>query len=105
MRSSPLYGTERWRKIAAHQMRIEPLCRLCRERGRITPARVADHIEPWKRSSDPNAFWCSNSKLQSLCKTCHSGAKAIIEKRGYDTRVSPDGWPVDPRHPVYQHGN
>src|SRR6266404_1730756 len=30
----------------AHQLRIEPLCRLCLEAGRVTPATVADHVTP-----------------------------------------------------------
>jgi 5-methylcytosine-specific restriction enzyme A len=94
-----LYGTERWRKIAAHQMRKQPLCVMCLERGQITPAQVADHIEPWKDSSDPNAFWFG--KLQSLCASCHSGAKAEVEKRGYRTDIGVDGMPLDPKHPVY----
>jgi hypothetical protein len=35
-----------WARRRAHQLRIEPLCRLCLEAGRVTPATVADHIVP-----------------------------------------------------------
>src|SRR6516162_4616396 len=40
-----LYGSERWRKRARHQLQIEPLCRFCLRDGRVTAAQVADHIE------------------------------------------------------------
>jgi hypothetical protein len=39
--------------------------------------------------------------LQSLCAHCHSSRKQSIERRGYDTAVGIDGWPIDPRHPCY----
>jgi hypothetical protein len=43
-------------------------------------------------------------ELQSLCKLHHESAKKRKEARGYSTRVGADGWPVDPRHPVYSRG-
>src|SRR5215467_16084333 len=81
------------RSDAAHQLRLEPLCQMCLNRGRITAATVVDHVEPHR--DDPVRFW--TGKVQSLCASCHSGPKASIEKRGYDTRIGPDGWPTDPR--------
>jgi hypothetical protein len=57
------------------------------------------HVEPHK--GDYNKFVLG--KLQSLCATCHSSTKAIVEKRGYDTAIGADGMPLDPRHPVYRY--
>jgi hypothetical protein len=40
------YATARWRKRARYQLRVQPLCAMCLEDGRLTAASVADHIEP-----------------------------------------------------------
>jgi hypothetical protein len=39
--------------------------------------------------------------FQSLCGECHRSAKRYVELRGYRLDIGPDGWPTDPRHPVY----
>src|SRR5262245_58464266 len=46
----------------------------------------------------------SSAELQSLCKLRHESAKKREEARGYSTAIGADGWPVDPRHPVYSRG-
>jgi 5-methylcytosine-specific restriction endonuclease McrA len=94
-----LHGTMRWRRVAKYQLRDHPLCAFCLKRGRVTPASVADHIEPHK--GDQDLFW--NGALQSLCKLCHDSAKAQQEKRGYCTDIGMDGWPIDPLHPANSH--
>lgn len=91
-----LYGTQRWRRKAAHQLLLEPLCRLCHAAGRITAATIADHIIP--HMGDVFAFW--NNALQSLCKACHDGVKQREERRGHSDALGADGWPSDPRHPA-----
>jgi len=70
---------------------------LCVQRGIVEPATVADHVEP--HGGDANKFWLG--ELQSLCKRCHDADKKFVENRGYARDVGPDGWPLDPRHPVY----
>lgn len=72
---SQWYADRRWRAKRALQLQIEPLCRFCRERGLLTPATIADHIEPHR--GDRAAFW--HGDLQSLCGTCHSSTKARME--------------------------
>lgn len=47
---------------------IEPLCRLCLEAGRVTPASVCDHLVPHK--GDFTAFRLG--ALRSLCADCHN---------------------------------
>jgi 5-methylcytosine-specific restriction enzyme A len=93
-----LYG-KRWRKRARHQLQIEPLCRMCKSEGRITAASVVDHVQ--RHEGNINEFMLG--KLQSLCAHCHSSAKAVIEKRGYDPAIGVDGAPLDPRHPIYRY--
>jgi 5-methylcytosine-specific restriction endonuclease McrA len=85
---------QRWRRLAKHQLAIEPLCRSCKEQGRITPAAVADHIVDHK--GDWNRFILG--ELQSLCASCHAQKNGVVE-RGYSTATGVDGLPIDPRHP------
>jgi 5-methylcytosine-specific restriction endonuclease McrA len=86
-----LYGTWRWQKKRKAQIAKEPLCRFCMDRGQVTPARIADHIEPHR--GDLDKFWYG--KLQSLCKRCHDSDKQRIERGGKPKPViGDDGWPV-----------
>src|SRR6516165_8592458 len=93
------YKRANWQRRRAHQLQIEPLCRLCVKEGRLTPATVADHVEP--HGGDFNKFRLG--ALQSLCAHCHSSTKAIVEKRGYDSEIGADDMPLDPRHPIYRY--
>jgi hypothetical protein len=61
------------------------------------PAQVADHVEP--HQGDQIQFWFG--KLQSLCKPCHDSRKRYTELNGFDNTIGIDGWPTDPKHPVY----
>lgn len=90
MARSPLYKTYRWQIIRAAQLQSEPLCKFCMDRGQVTAATVADHVEPHR--GDEYKFW--NGKLQSLCKQCHDSDKQRME-RGSEPRakIGTDGWP------------
>ena len=89
------YRLPRWARIARHQMDIEPLCRMCLDKGKYIPAEVADHIIPHK--GDYNLFWFG--KLQSLCKSHHDSSKKQIENKGYVKDIGADGFPTDGAHP------
>ena len=67
------------------------------DEGRVTPATIADHVEPHRG----NQFKFFLGELQSLCSTHHESSKKRQERRGYSTQVGIDGWPTDPNHPVY----
>lgn len=92
------YSTARWARLRRHQLLTHPLCAFCAERGLVVPATICDHVEP--HHGDINKFWLG--RLQSLCKPCHDGAKKVVEQRGYRTDIGLDGWPLDPRHPIYR---
>jgi hypothetical protein len=47
-------------------------------------------------------FWLG--PFQSLCKECPDSTKRFVEQRGYRPDIGLDGWPLDPRHPVYGRG-
>jgi 5-methylcytosine-specific restriction protein A len=91
------YNSKRWKLYRKHQLAREPFCRMCREEGRAIFATVADHIEPHRDNYRSFYF----GELQSLCKVHHDAAKKRMEFRGYNTQVDRFGYPVDPKHPVY----
>ena len=90
-----LYKTARWQKRRKYQLIREPLCRYCAQMGVITPATVADHVEPHR--GDEEKFW--TGELQSLCAICHSGAKQSEEATGRKRGSDVNGVPLDPEHP------
>jgi hypothetical protein len=64
----PRYKTRRWQRIREIALSKSPLCVHCRDVGRVTPARVVDHITPVRRGG---SFW-SLENLQTLCDACHN---------------------------------
>lgn len=68
-----MYNMAEWRDprigIRATRIRIEPLCRHCRERGIVKAAKEVDHIIPHKGDMD---LFLDIENTQSLCKSCHS---------------------------------
>ena len=92
------YKTQRWLRIRRMQLRLKPLCEKCDERGRVEPADSVHHVIPHK--GDMVLFY--TGKLMSLCKRCHDGITQQQERYGFTFDIGPDGWPLDPKHPVYQ---
>jgi 5-methylcytosine-specific restriction endonuclease McrA len=99
-KSHPWYDLQSWRRRRRHQLATEPLCRFCLTEGRITPARVADHVIP--HNGDWNKFVLG--ELQSLCVDCHDRVKRHVELYGFRHDVGVDGWPLDPNHPTNRKG-
>ena len=93
--SGPLYHTARWLRRRQAQLRNEPLCRYCMDRGEVTAATVVDHIIPHR--GDPVLFWAS--PVQSLCATHHSGSKQREEHQGYSIEIGIDGYPIETKQP------
>jgi 5-methylcytosine-specific restriction enzyme A len=78
------YGTQLWKNRRAHQLRIEPLCVICKAEGRITGATIADHFPAHR--GDYNAFVLG--PLRSLCAACHDNLQ------GFNTAAI--AWPLAP---------
>jgi 5-methylcytosine-specific restriction endonuclease McrA len=86
------YSTERWRRLRAQLLAVEPLCRVCLKAGRVTATTVADHKIPHR--GDPKLFW-NFDNLQGLCDI-HHGEKQRVENGGpAKSAISVSGWPVD----------
>lgn len=58
----------RWNKARLRFLKVHPLCVQCKANGRLTKARVVDHITPHR--GDKELFWDENN-WQALCKSCH----------------------------------
>jgi 5-methylcytosine-specific restriction protein A len=89
-----VYDRRRWRRVRLAQLRAEPLCRLCMDRGRAEPAQDVDHIKPLADGGEP--FDLEN--LRSLCHPCHS---RVTRAMGGEVKVkgcTADGLPLDPSH-------
>jgi len=67
------YGSS-WKRIRAAYIAAHPLCEVCRDDGRLTPAVIVHHKV--KLTEGGTNDW---SNLQSLCSECHSRHHA---KRG-----------------------
>ena len=64
--SSKRYGNS-WRKISEAYRKANPLCELCKEGGRLTPAALVHHKI---KVADGGTHEASN--LMALCDSCHS---------------------------------
>ena len=72
------------------RLEAEPLCRLCWEKGRVTPSTVPDHIVPLAKGGSD-----ADDNVRCLCADCHRDATA--EQFGYrkKPRIGLDGWPEE----------
>jgi 5-methylcytosine-specific restriction enzyme A len=61
------YGA-RWQKARKLFLSAHPICRRCEKDGRLTPARVVDHIVPHR--GDAVLFW-DRSNWAPMCTPCH----------------------------------
>jgi len=66
------YGSD-WKKIRARYIKANPLCELCKAKGRYVPAEVVHHIMELEHGGTHDF-----ENLQSLCKSCHSRIHAFV---------------------------
>ena len=62
------YSSNQWRKVRAYKLQQQPLCEHCEQTGKVTIAKMVDHIEEIKQGGDRYAM----DNLQSLCYGCHN---------------------------------
>ena len=91
---SRLYD-RRWRRARLSYLAAHPLCVMCQQQGRITPAAVVDHVVPHR--GDRELFWRQDN-WQALCKPHHDSSKQRAEHRGYAGGCDAAGIPIDPDH-------
>lgn len=98
-----LYDRQQWRRVRRQQLREHPLCEDCANLGTVNPATDVDHRMALKDGGEP----LDSANLRSLCHRCHSAKTAHLDG-GFGNRrkdrapikgCTPDGLPLDPRHP------
>lgn len=84
-----------WRRLRAHVLSGEPLCRECTRQGHTVPATEVDH-----RDNDPSNNDLMN--LAPLCASCHSRKTQADMGKRVTWGCDADGWPLDPSHPWHE---
>lgn len=82
------YGSKDWRTIRERVLQAYPVCLVCLDANRMTPAIEVDHIEPHVE----HEFY-DEDNLWALCKSCHA-KKSAHESNGVRSASRHD---VDPR--------
>lgn len=78
------YGRN-WRRVRAQVLAEEPLCRPCRDNGRVTPAEHVDHHLALDKGGTND-----RDNLVPMCHSCHS-AKTVREDGGLGHAKKPEG--------------
>src|SRR5215831_3516542 len=86
------YGTASWARRRAHQLMIEPLCRLCLQHGIVTPATVADHVTPHR--GDFTAF--RFGQAAACAPTATTGSTGIMPHGHESARMTRLPTPTTP---------
>lgn len=75
-----IYNTARWQRLRTQKKKLNPLCEICKTKGRVVPVAVVDHIIEIADGGAP--FDMRN--LQSLCNKHHSikTARARLNRDG-----------------------
>lgn len=97
------YNTAAWKRLRDAHLRLEPLCRGCKEIGRgPVPANTVDHVRPVR---DGGPAFPDHDGLASYCAACHSAKTARGVEAGAVRSSKPrrgcdaNGNPLDPAHP------
>lgn len=75
------YNTQAWKVLRQRRVIENPLCQHCETKGRLTAAKVVDHIKPVELFPE---LALSFDNTQSLCDFCHglkTRADAIAKRR------------------------
>jgi 5-methylcytosine-specific restriction protein A len=84
------YGRQHVR-LRAVLLQQEPLCRLCKAKGRVTAATIADHIVPIAKGGAVHDL----SNMQPVCAPCHNDKSLRDQGKRVRPRIAADGWPID----------
>lgn len=59
--------SRKWKKVRDIKLKRNPLCEMCEERNKITPADMVHHIKPISEGGAVLEY----DNLMSLCNKCH----------------------------------
>ena len=80
----------RGQQLRKRRLAAEPLCRLCKAKGKVRAATVPDHIRPLAKGGTD-----TDDNIRCLCSDCHD--EVTRQEFGHKklVRCGTDGWPVE----------
>jgi len=66
--NSAFYHSKAWRMTRKFYIKDNPLCEMCKRKGKTTAAQMVDHI----KQISLGGSMLHHSNLQSLCNKCHN---------------------------------
>ena len=78
-------------RIRQRIMQGQPLCKMCDDKGIVTPGVEMDHIVPLFKGGTND-----DDNLQMLCMECHRKKTANDLGVRYKPTIGVDGWPIEP---------
>jgi 5-methylcytosine-specific restriction protein A len=78
-------------RLRGRIMQGQPLCRMCDEKGLVTPGAEMDHIVPLFMGGTND-----DENLQMLCVECHRKKSADDLGVRFKPTIGSDGWPISP---------
>jgi 5-methylcytosine-specific restriction protein A len=69
-----VYNSSIWRNLRITKLKNDPLCEMCKSKGKLTLAIDVHHIIPISSTNDiqqKKALGFDYNNLMSLCKDCH----------------------------------
>lgn len=69
-----VYNTNFWRKLRLEYLRLNPLCEVCKSKGKVCAASEVHHIIPistGKNINEKKQLGYDWNNLKSLCSACH----------------------------------
>lgn len=71
---TPFYGSMAWRRLRYTFLTQHPLCQVCLDHQKVTPAEDIHHKRVWLRGKTEEDKWnlfLAESNLMSVCSRCH----------------------------------
>jgi len=69
------YNSTAWKRLRETYISLHPLCEICLEHEKITPAKEVHHKKPYMRGETDEERWqlfLDEHNLMALCPKCHS---------------------------------
>jgi len=78
-------------RLRTRIMQGQPLCKMCEDKGLVTPGAEMDHIVPLFMGGSND-----DDNLQMLCVECHRKKSADDLGVRFRPTIGSDGWPISP---------
>jgi len=97
-----LYKSRRWERRSRRNLQsFKYICQECLKAGKTVPATLSHHLREYQPNFSELEFWYG--ELTALCHDCHFKIHhpGYEITRDFEIDIDASGWPIDPRHPVF----